>query len=445
MTGYKSTQVFVPSDFPTVTYVARKDEKLERKVGNAIETPKSPISISGPSKTGKTALVRNIVGDENIIHIFGSQIEKIEDLWSSILNWMAVPSSITINSSSSEALTPNAAASATFKIPGLASATVGGGVSTTTSATGGTAAVQQNAGMAAVAREIANSSFIVFLDDFHYIPREMQENIGKQIKTASESGIRFCIASVPHRSDDVVRSNHELRGRTINIDTSFWSVEDLVKIGAQGFDAINVEIDPAVIDRFAQESCTSPQIMQGLCLELCFRLRIREGFEERTKIDASEDDIRDALEQTSTRTDYTSLVKQMHAGPRVRGTERKEFKFVDGTSGDAYRAALLAISQDPPVMEFNYADLQARINAVCVDEKPVGSSITESLKQIANFAQQMHPTQRIVEWDADAASGTFAIIDPYFLFFIRSSELMNTLGRKSDTSQPTLFDDTRSV
>jgi hypothetical protein len=129
----------------------------------------------------------------------------------------------------------------------------------------------------------------------------------------------------------------------------------------------------------------------------------------------------------------------MHAGPRVRGTERKEFQFLDGSVGDAYRASLLALSQDPPSMEFNYADLQTRINAVCDKDKPGGSSITESLKQISNFAHQLHPSQRIVEWDPEAASGTFAIIDPYFLFFLRSSDLMTTLGRRAEPEQPTML------
>lgn len=439
MNFYKATEVFVPSDFPTVTYVEREEEKLEKRVRDAIDTPRSPISISGPSKTGKTALVRNIVGDDNLIHIFGSQIETASDLWESILNWMATPSSVTAGTSATETLTPNATTSGTVGIPGVASVTVGGGIATSTAANTTTSSVQQNRGMAAVAREIANSDFIVFLDDFHYIARELQEAVGRQIKTGSEAGIRFCIASVPHRSDDVVRSNHELRGRTINIDTSFWSIDDLVKIGIQGFRALNLDAPDDVILRFAQESCTSPQIMQALCLQLCFNLRLRETFEFRRNLEVSEVEIREALEQASTRADYTSLVKQMHAGPRVRGTERKEFRFTDGSLGDAYRASLLALSQDPPSMEFNYADLQNRINAVCVDDKPVGSSITESLKQIAGFAEQMHPTQRIVEWDAEAASGTFAIIDPYFLFFLRSSELMKNLGRRAEAAQPNLI------
>lgn len=435
----KATEIFVPADFPTITYVERQEEKLERKVREAIETPRSPISISGPSKTGKTALVRNIVGDENIIHIFGSQIETPSDLWDVILNWMATPTSITSGTTTTETLTPTASATGTVGIPGVASVSVGGGVSTSTAANTNTSSVQQNRGMSAVAREIANSDFIVFLDDFHYIDRNLQEPVGRQIKTGSEAGIRFCIASVPHRSDDVVRSNHELRGRTINIDTSFWSLEDLVKIGKQGFDQLNVDIDSSVILRFASESCTSPQIMQAMCLQLCFNLRIREPLPSLQKIEVSDADIEGALEQASTRADYTSLVKQMHAGPRIRGTERKEFIFTDKTRGDAYRAALLALSQDPPAMEFNYSNLLGRINSVCPDEKPVGSSITESLKQIAGFAEQMHPTQRIVEWDAEAASGTFAIIDPYFLFFLRSSELLKNLGRPVEEAAPKLL------
>jgi hypothetical protein len=423
-----ATEVFVPSDFPTLTYVEREDEKLERRVRDAIDTPRSPISISGPSKTGKTALIRKIVGDDNLIHIFGTQIETPSDLRDAILNWMAVPSSVATLTGSTESISPNVSANARLGLPGIGSVSIGGGVTTSTAANSNITATQQSRGMAGVSREIANSDFIVFLDDFHYIPRDLQEAIGRQIKAGSEAGIRFCIASVPHRSDDVVRSNHELRGRTINIDTSFWSFDDLVKIATLGFTALNVQIETGVLHRFAQESCTSPQIMQGMCLQLCFNLRLRESREFLTSVDVVDVDVKEALEQTSSRADYTSLLKQMHAGPRIRGTERKEFSFFDGTRGDAYRACLLALSADPPVVEFNYADLQARILAVCVDEKPVGSSITESLKQIAGFAEQMHPTQRIVEWDPEAASGTFAIIDPYFLFFLRSSEIMKVLG-----------------
>ena len=73
-----------------------------------------------------------------------------------------------------------------------------------------------------VVKEIGGSSFVVFVDDFHYIPKDVQKEIGQQIKEAAEGGVRICTASAPHRSDDVVRSNTELRGRVTAIDTDYW-------------------------------------------------------------------------------------------------------------------------------------------------------------------------------------------------------------------------------
>ena len=58
----------------------------------------------------------------------------------------------------------------------------------------------------------------------------VQTEIGKQIKAAAETGVRICTASVPHRKDDVVRSNPELRGRVTGIDSDYWNENELAQI-----------------------------------------------------------------------------------------------------------------------------------------------------------------------------------------------------------------------
>ena len=73
-------------------------------------------------------------------------------------------------------------------------------------------------GLTQVAREISGSAFVVFVDDFHYMSRELQVEVAKQLKAATELGIKICTASVPHRADDVVRANAELRGRVQAVD-----------------------------------------------------------------------------------------------------------------------------------------------------------------------------------------------------------------------------------
>ena len=46
---------------------------------------------------------------------------------------------------------------------------------------------------------------------------DAQIDIAKSIKAISERGVRVCIASVPHKSDDMVRANDELTGRIVSI------------------------------------------------------------------------------------------------------------------------------------------------------------------------------------------------------------------------------------
>src|SRR5690606_33795544 len=120
MANLRATEVFVPTDFPTYTYVARDEEKLEKALRNAFETPKTAISVSGPSKSGKTVLVQRVLGEDNIIPIYGAQISSPEEVWSAILHWIEAPSSVTEEAGASESITPNATASAKLKVPGFA-------------------------------------------------------------------------------------------------------------------------------------------------------------------------------------------------------------------------------------------------------------------------------------------------------------------------------------
>ena len=286
------------------------------------------------------------------------------------------------------------------------------------------------AGLAQVAKEIANSTFVVLVDDFHYMKREVQTDAARQVKTAAEKGVKICVASVPHRSDDVVRSNPELRGHTHNLDTNFWSVEELVEIGVLGFNKLNVEIAVATVTRFAEEACGSPQLMQAICLQACYVLDVKAAHDVRFYPKLDNGLIEDVLEETSIQSNYSSLVVDMHQGPKTRGVERKEFDFIDGTRGDVYRAILLAISQDPPVMTIPYPDLMQRVKQVCKGETPVGRSMTETCDQIVKFAIAKYPDQRIVEFDSEGGSDTFSIVDPYWLFYIRSSSKLETLAKK---------------
>ncbi|WP_155820541.1 hypothetical protein [Komagataeibacter europaeus] len=143
---------------------------------------------------------------------------------------------------------------------GIAKANAQGGVNGSISDTNTSGISYNRKGINQVEKEISNSEFVVFIDDFHYMDRNLQLDVAKQIRAAIGKNITVCVASVPHRSDDIVRSNHELRGRTCHIDTNFWSLGELEEIGKKGFDALNIELSDSDIKKLAVEACGSPQL-----------------------------------------------------------------------------------------------------------------------------------------------------------------------------------------
>ena len=184
----------------------------------ALSIPKMIISVSGPSKSGKTVLVNKVIESDNLIPVSGASIRSPEDLWLKVLGWMEVPVERVETTGTKLKAEGGGKAGGEAGIPFVAQgrahaeAKIGGETTREIKQSFETRGLQQ------VIKEIGASTFAVFVDDFHYIPKDAQKEIGKQIKEAAENGVRIVTASVPHRSDDVVRSNTELRGRVTAID-----------------------------------------------------------------------------------------------------------------------------------------------------------------------------------------------------------------------------------
>ena len=232
-----ATSVFTPTDIPTFTYVERKGRNYESDLRRAFNIPKMIVSVSGPSKSGKTTLIRKVVTQDNLIHIYGANIKAPDHLWTNVLAWMGGPIETTETSGSKSGGTISVSGGGEVGIPLVAK---GHGTAQGAANHESSSSVSKKIAISLldqIVQEIGNSDFVIFIDDFHYIERSVREEIGKQIKAAAELGVRICTASVPHRSDDVVRSNTELRGRVTAIDMAYWSVEELEEIAYRGLES----------------------------------------------------------------------------------------------------------------------------------------------------------------------------------------------------------------
>jgi hypothetical protein len=337
---------------------------------------------------------------------------------------MDVPTAMTEKSGSTTTVGAEVQAEGKAGIPVVLEGKAGGKAGVGVGTTSETSRSYASGGLQQVIKEISGSNFVLFVDDFHYIPKPAQAEIGKQIKAAAEAGVRICTASVPHRRDDVVRSNPELRGRVTGIDIDYWAEEELSRIADLGFRELNIDIAPSVQKQLVTEAFGSPQLMQAICMNFCFENKIYEALAEQRRIDADFVMLQNVFERTSTLTNFSSMIAQLHSGPRQRGMERNKYTFNDRTRGDVYRCVLLAMKADPPRLAFKYDDLLRRVAAVCEGECPSGSSISQALAQMEKIAALVQDAP-VLEWDEDVLD----IIEPYFLFFLRGSSYLKTLAR----------------
>lgn len=415
----KATEVFTPGAFPAHTYIERFNQRLEQALKDALDTPGQLVSLAGPSKSGKTVLVERVVGD-NLISISGVGVRQPEDMWDKVLSWMGAPNSMVSSEQSGREFTASVAVSGKIGVPLVASgsATANGGAKA--SAGKSVTETRSRDGLAQITKEISKSDYVILVDDFHYMPRDVQGEAAKALKEAVRLNIKVCTAAVLHRGDDILRANPELRGRVRSVDLEYWSIDDLVRIAVAGFDRLNVEIEQDVLLKFAIEAAGSPQLMQQICLQACFVIDVRSSLPIKKRYRLSDDIQRKIFEQVSSTTDFRSLVDVLDSGPKTRGTERKMYQFNDGSSGDVYRCVLKAVAANPPALSFPYEDLLKRTQMICQSDSPVGSSVTGTCVHMTKLAEDKFPSERVVEWDEQKQ--ILDIPDPYFLFYLRWSE-----------------------
>ena len=419
----KATEVFTPGTFPTKTYVERSDRDYEQRLKDMLDIPGQIVSISGPSKSGKTVLVERVLGRDNLLTVTGANVREAEDVWSRILDQLDHPTTQSITDGTSGTAGGGAEAGGTAGIPLLSQATAKLMTSFSRSRSRSSTTTRGRRGMLQVVEALSAVERPVLIDDFHYMERATQESLAKDIKEAARKGLKVITASVPHRSDDFVRANPELRGRVSAIDLEYWEPSHLREIAALGFEALHAELVEPASNDFARESAGSPQLMQALCLNACFVKEIRETQISFGPLELTKTDVNEVFKRTTATTDFRSVLEVLDSGPRMRGRDRNQYSFSDGTKGDVYRCVLKAMASDPPRLAFPYDDLKKRVARICKGAQPAGSSVKASCEQISKLAFEIFPKERVIEWDEQKT--VMDVPDPYLLFYMRWSDWLS--------------------
>ncbi|MBR7839451.1 ATP-binding protein [Actinospica durhamensis] len=407
--GLRVGKVFVAGGLPTVTYNPRASLELEQTFQDYLDERHRILSISGPTKTGKTVLVRNMLSTQDALWLSGGAISSIDGFWETILDELSVYTTIEHATDTEERNSRTASGEI-----GITIAKGSRGGSSEISSAQSDRLSRTRPAASTARKSLISAMRAVVIDDFHYIAQPVQLEIVRGLKDLIFEGLPVVVIAVPHRAYDVVRVEREMTGRVQQLEVSFWTNQELMEIATKGFEALNVGDSGANLSsRLVEESFASPHLMQDFCLNICKDNGIREAQTKTFKLKAPNWSSF-FIERSSSAS--KSAFELLARGPRQR-TDRKARALRNGSITDIYGAVLEAIAKTGPLTSITYENLRTALKDIMLDEAPQRHEVTRVLEEMSKIAREQIEGEPVVDYDDEL--GTLYISDPYFAYFLR--------------------------
>lgn len=402
------TEVFVPGGLPRITYNAREELGLERQVKEFLEESGRLLSLSGPTKSGKTVLLKTTVVDA--IWISGGDVDSLETFWDLLADRLGAYSDVDVTRTSGESDTMTG---------GFGGQVVPAGIGLKSDRSHAVGKSSQEASsfrrhrpIAAVAQDaLLSSGAPLIIDDFHYIPSDIQQAVIRGLKDPVFQGARVILASVPHRSFDAVKVEREMTGRVRPLSITFWSPDELQEIAHKGFRALNLLPSEGLAKRLADECFRSPHLMQEFCLRVCRQMDLSVEADKPTPVGVTDFT---PFFQASAGEMSQAMFDLLARGPRQRA-DRISRALKNGESVDIYGAILRGIAHTGPLTKLTYEELRSALREIMV-QPPQANEVTRVLEEMSKIAKKQEG-EPVVDYDAD--STTLYISDPFFAYYLR--------------------------
>ncbi|MFH1114617.1 MAG: hypothetical protein V1792_11910 [Pseudomonadota bacterium] len=412
------SEIFVPGGFPRHTYNPRKALQLEDKLREVTRNLCKLATITGHTKSGKTVLGRSILPREESVWVDGGVVSQEDDFWHVIIEQLEL-FQVTQEQSQRETtsnLVAKGSAGADFivaKGSGELSASRGNKRST------GSSSSRSLSSRVVALNGLRDGKIPLVIDDFHYIPFELQGSIIRALKPLIFDGLPVAIIAIPHRRYDAMKVEREMTGRIFHIPIPFWSEDDLRFIPQTGFSLLNYDIKPDVLGRLAEESIGSPHLMQDFCRTIC-RLRNLCRSATITQLPLDEKDLPRVFQDVA-ETIGRPIFEKLAKGPRQR-TDRLPRTLKDERQVDIYELVLHALAHlKPGLVTLEYEHIRTAIRDVTATAIPQLHEIARVLKHMATIAATDLSSTPVI--DFEESEKKLHITDPFFAFYLRWGEL----------------------
>jgi hypothetical protein len=414
MSQLKYTDVFVPGGFPQYTYKPRRTLNLEPRVQQVTENLCKLVTVTGHTKSGKTVLVRKILPRENALWIDGGGVGAEDDFWNTVIDQLELfqTTNTETNEETNAKLTTGVKVGTNlFVAKGEAqgSAAIG---SLLGKRAGGSRTVSSKVAALAGLRK---SNIPIVIDDFHYLPRDLQGELVRALKPLIFDGLAVVIIAIPHRRYDALKVEKEMTGRIFPIEIPLWEQSERMYIADTGFGELDLTIPAEIGNMLPDQAIGSPHLMQEFCRAIA-KLRT----ESRDGVPLSDDAMERVFRETAD-TIGRPIFEKLARGPRQR-SDRIPRILKTGEKVDIYSLVLHALAHlRPGLVTLEYEDLRTAIREVSTDKIPQLQEVARVLKHMADIAATDQSSTPVIDFnDADKQ---LHVTDPFFAFYLRWGRL----------------------
>jgi hypothetical protein len=407
--NYLTRNVFVAGGTPEITYNPRDDRHLEAEVQSYVAQGGKALSVSGPTKSGKTVLIKRLLTDSGAIWMHGSDLQTIDAFWHRIVDWLGLYDQVGVSSQQTSQTSNQVSGSIGF----ASVVQVGGSLGSGGSSTGSQTWSRQRR-LTDVAREgLTTLPVPIVIDDFHYVAEDVKRDLARAVKSLIPITHVVMIA-VPHEAFDAVEREPDMGGRVWQLRIESWLEDELMHISRQGFEALNLLDHHETISRqLASVSYGVPFLMQQLCHDVAIGAGVLERKTHPCDLTPPAD-WNEFFSRIANRS-VPAVFSRLLAGPRTRGQERIDRTLKDGRVTDIYGAVLYAVAKTGPKTSIRYQDIARIMESELVNPVP-SQQITSCLFHMAEIADRERGSG-----DAAVAykDDVFYLLDPFLAFYLR--------------------------
>jgi len=439
------SRVFVPGKLPDYTYNPRSELHLETQLGDYVEEAGSILTVAGPTKTGKSVLLRRVV--QNAAWVDGQGIDDVDEMWRRIGDALGVYTGVEAGSSRGSSGGGNLGSEVGLlgvaKVEAQAEYAVN-------EASDLRYAIQRP--ISAVARAALEQTLRpLVIDDFHFIERAVQRQIVRALKPLVLLGVPVVLVSISHRVQDVVTAEPDMTGRVSSLSVNFWAEDELLVIARKGFEVLNVTDPGDMIARhLAQNSFGSPHLMQKFCREACKDDGVRVPQVPGRALRAP--DHWEAFFSRQVDGASADWFQRLLRGPQERGSARTQWRTKTGETLDGYGLTLAAIAATGPRLTLSKDEIKTAVEDQLEGSGPAAHQTTRVLQHMSRIAatritssvptedeldQQEEPdavpdVQPVMEYVEEGPNSALHIADPFFAFYLRWGSTMHLRGGQED-------------